>query len=421
MVSIAIILATIFLSAFFSGSEMAYLTSNKLILEINKKKFPTVSRVIEKFNNNNGIFISTILIGNNVALVIFSLEMSKVMSPVLLSAGANETLAMLVQTLVSTLIILITAEFLPKTLTQINPASILNIVALPMYLFYIIFYPISKFTQWISFRIISLIFKVPNADKKEKMLLGRIDLDNLLTKHQSQPESLNNIVPKEVKLLKNALDFTKIKIRECTIPRTYVEAIEVNDTIENLKNKFIESGFSKVMVYRDSIDNIIGYVHVSELFKSPKRIRNVMNPISVVPETMSANKLLELFTEQHKSIALVVDEFGGTSGLITLEDILEEIFGEIDDEHDIPDYIEEVISLNEYRFSARLEVDYINEKYNLKLPVSDEYETLAGMILWHNQSIPKRGEETIIDNFEIEITEASNAKIEEVRIKVRED
>ncbi len=421
MVSIAIILATIFLSAFFSGSEMAYLTSNKLILEINKKKFPTVSRVIEKFNNNNGIFISTILIGNNVALVIFSLEMSKVMSPVLLSAGANETLAMLVQTLVSTLIILITAEFLPKTLTQINPASILNIVALPMYLFYIIFYPISKFTQWISFRIISLIFKVPNADKKEKMLLGRIDLDNLLTKHQSQPESLNNIVPKEVKLLKNALDFTKIKIRECTIPRTYVEAIEVNDTIENLKNKFIESGFSKVMVYRDSIDNIIGYVHVSELFKSPKRIRNVMNPISVVPETMSANKLLELFTEQHKSIALVVDEFGGTSGLITLEDILEEIFGEIDDEHDIPDYIEEVISLNEYRFSARLEIDYINEKYNLKLPVSDEYETLAGMILWHNQSIPKRGEETIIDNFEIEITEASNAKIEEVRIKVRED
>jgi CBS domain containing-hemolysin-like protein len=417
MVSITIILATMFLSAFFSGSEMAFLTSNKLIFEINKKNYPTISRIIERFNNHSGIFITTILIGNNVALVIYSLELSKLMNPFLTSLGFNDTLTMLVQTAISTGLILITAEFLPKTLTQINPSRILNIVALPMYVFYIIFYPISKLTQWISFIFLKLVFNINDAGKQKKIMLGRVDLDNLLTKHQSQPNS-NKQLPNEVKLLKNALDFTKIKIRECTVPRTDIEAIEINDTIDNLKSKFIESGFSKILVYRDTIDNIIGYVHVSELFKSPKRIKNVMNPVSIVPETMSANKLLEQFTKQHKSIALVVDEFGGTSGLITIEDILEEIFGEIDDEHDSYEYIEEVISDTEYRFSARLEIDYINDKYNIKLPVSEEYETIAGMILWYNQSIPKPGESTVIDGFKIEITEATTTKIEEVKLEI---
>ncbi len=419
MVSITIIILSLVLSAFFSGSEMAFLTSNKLIIEINKKKYPTISKVIDRFNNHPGIFISTILIGNNVALVVYSLEMAKLLSPFLNTLGANDTAVMLTQTVVSTLIILITAEFLPKTLIQIYPSMMLNIIALPLMFFYALFYPISRFTQWISHLILNRLFRINKNPKNEKLILGRIDLDNLLTKHQAQSSSRNNL-PQEVKLLKNALDFTKVKIRECTIPRTDIEAIEINDTIENLKQKFISSGFSKVMVYRDSIDNIIGYVHVSELFKAPKRIRNIMNPISIVPETMGANKLLELFTEQHKSIALVVDEFGGTAGIITLEDILEEIFGEIDDEHDTPEYTEEEISPTEYRFSARLEIDYLNEKYNLNLPVSEEYETLAGMILYYNQSIPKPGEESIINRFKIEIIEASNTRIEEVKIELLE-
>lgn len=417
MVSITIILLMLILSAFFSGSEMAYLTSNKLIIEINKKKHPVISKVIERFNDNPGVFISTILIGNNVALVVYSLEISKQMSPFLISAGLGDTSVMLVQTIVSTLIILVTAEFLPKTLIQINPSKVLNAIALPMMFFYAVFYPISRLTQWISHILLRYIFRLKTDTSSEKLMLGRIDLDNLLTRQKAQASTPDNL-PQEVKLLKNALDFNKIKIRDCAIPRTDIVAIEVNESIDNLKQKFIQYNFSKVMVYRDTIDNIIGYVHVSELFKSPKRIRNVMNPISVVPETMSANTLLELFTDQHKSIALVVDEFGGTSGIITLEDILEEIFGEIDDEHDTPDYVEEILPDNGYLFSARLEIDYINEKYNLKLPVSEEYETLAGMIIWHNQSIPKTGSECIIESFKILVIEATNAKIGVVKLQL---
>lgn len=420
MVSITIIILTLLLSAFFSGSEMAFLTSNKLIIEINKKKYPTISRIIDRFNNRPGIFISTILIGNNVALVIYSLEMGKLLTPFLVSMGAGDSAIMLTQTITSTLIILITAEFLPKTLIQINPSMVLNIIALPLMFFYAIFYPISRFTQWTTHLILNKILRLPDNHKKEKLILGRIDLDNLLTKQQALSSSPKDL-PQEVKLLKNALDFNKVKIRECAIPRTDIVAVEVNDTIENLKQKFIVSGFSKVMVYRDSIDNIIGYVHVSELFKAPKRIRNMMNPISVVPETMGANKLLELFTEQHKSIALVVDEFGGTAGIITLEDILEEIFGEIDDEHDTPEYTEEMVSPSEYRFSARLEIDYLNEKYNMDLPVSEEYETLAGMILYYNQSIPKAGDQLVIGSFNVQIVEATNTRIEEVKIELLEE
>ncbi len=419
MISIVIILLTLTLSAFFSGSEMAFLTSNKLIIEINKKKYPTIYRIIERFNNHSDIFISTILIGNNVAMVIYSLELSKVLSPLLYSFELNDTAVMLIQTIASTLIILITAEFLPKTLIQINPSMVLNAVALPLMFFYVLFYPVSRFTQWISHLIINRMFHIPETYRKEKLMLGRIDLDNLLTKQQAQTQS-NNTLPQEVKLLKNALDFNKIKIRECAIPRTDIEAIEINDSMENLKQKFIGSGFSKVMVYRDTIDNIIGYVHVSELFKSPKRIRNIMNPISIVPETMGANKLLEQFTDQHKSIALVVDEFGGTSGIITIEDILEEIFGEINDEHDLPEYTEEQISASEFRFSARLEIDYLNEKYSLNLRVSDQYETLAGMILYYNQSIPKTGDELMVKPFKIVIKEATNTRIEEIRIEILE-
>ncbi len=419
MEGIAIIILTLILSAFFSGSEMAFLTSNKLIFEINKKKHPTISGIIDRFNNHSDIFISTILIGNNVALVIYSLELSKLVSPHLYALQMSDSAVMLTQTIISTLIILITAEFLPKTLIQINPSMVLNSIALPLMFFYILFYPFSRFTQWASHLIINRMFRIPDR-RKEKLMLGRIDLDNLLTRQQEQSSAGNNL-PQEVKLLKNALDFNKVKIRECAIPRTDIEAIEINDSIENLKQKFIDSGFSKVMVYRESIDNIVGYVHVSELFKLPKRIRNIMNPISIVPETMGANKLLELFTDQHKSIALVVDEFGGTSGIITLEDILEEIFGEIDDEHDVPEYTEEELSPTEYRFSARLEIDYLNEKYSLNLPVSEEYETLAGMILFYNQSIPKVGEESVIKQFKIMILEATNTRIEEVKVEILDE
>lgn len=419
MVSFTIICTMLLLSAFFSGSEMAFLTSNKLIIEINKKKFPTISRIIERFTGHPGMFIITILVGNNVALVVYSLEMSKMLEPYMAVFLPDQTFRMLLQTILSTLLILITAEFLPKTLIKVNPSGALTMVAIPLYFFYLLFYPVSKLTAYVTHLVLHQILRIPSGQKNSEVILGRVDLDNLLTRHQEQHTDSDR-VPQEVKLLKNALDFSKIRIHECAIPRTDIVAIEVTDSVENLKQKFIQSGFSKVMVYRKSIDNIIGYVHVSELFKSPKRILNMMNPISIVPETMSANKLLEIFTEQHKSVALVVDEFGGTAGIITLEDILEEIFGEIDDEHDVPEHLEKEIAPHEFHFSGRLEIDYLNEKYGIKLPVSEEYETLAGMILFYNQSIPRVGEELVIDGFVIQILHATNSRIDLVKIVWRQ-
>lgn len=420
MNEILIIALTLLLSAFFSGCEMAFFSSNKLLLELNKKKHPIPARIIDRFVRNPGTFLSTILIGNNVALVIYGLHMAKLVEPKISMYVESSAGLLLIQTCFSTLVILITAEFLPKTLFRIHPTFILNVFALPLLFFYFIFYPLSRFTMAISDFIIKIVLKSKSKPEQSPWMLSKVDLDNLLTEHHEKSDK-DDEGANEIKLLKNALDFSKVKIRECTIPRTELQVIEVNDELEPLRKQFMETGLSKILVYKDSIDNIIGYVHISSLFKHPKKIRNIISPISIIPETMTANKVLELFTKEHKSIALVVDEFGGTAGIVTLEDILEEIFGEINDEHDVFEHIEEQVSDNEFRFSARLEIDYLNEKYPINLPQSDDYETIAGLILFHNQSIPEASDVIAIEQFTFEIIEASNARIELVKVSFEAD
>jgi len=414
-----IITITLLLSAFFSGCEMAFFSSNKLLLELNKKKHPFPARIIDRFVQKPGLFLSTILIGNNVALVIYGLQMAKLIEPTINQYIESSIVLLLIQTIFSTLIILLTAEFLPKTLFRIHPTFILNIFAVPLLFFYFIFYPISKLTMGISDFIITVVLKAKTTEQGNWML-SKVDLDNLLTEHHQKSDK-DDESANEFKLLKNALDFSKLKIRDCIIPRTDLQVIEVNEELDPLRTQFMETGLSKILVYKDSIDNIIGYVHVSSLFKNPNKIRNIVSPISIVPETMTANMVLELFTKEHKSIALVVDEFGGTAGIVTLEDILEEIFGEINDEHDISDHIEEKLNDHTYHLSARLEIDYLNEKYAIHLPHSDDYETIAGLILFHNQSIPQVNDIIKIDNFTFEILEASNARIELVKVSTNSD
>ncbi len=417
MNQITIILTALIFSAFFSGCEMAFISSNKLLIELNKNKYPRIGKIIDIFIDNAGLFISTLLVGNNIALVVYGLQMGQLLEPFISTYITSPTAIVFVQTTFSTLLILVTAEFLPKILFRINPILVLNLAAVPLLFFYTIFYPISTLTVRFSNFLMLKVFRAVKETDSKKIVLGRVDLDNLITQHHEKLET-DDEVAKEVKLLKNVLDFSKIKIRECIIPRTEISAIEIHETLDVLKRRFIETGHSKILVYKKSIDNIIGYVHVSELFKKPKHLKNAINPLSIVPETMTANKLLEIFIQEHRSIALVVDEFGGTAGIVTMEDILEEIFGEIDDEHDVSDLIYKQISENEYVFSGRMEIDFINEKFNIGIKQSENYETLAGFILFHNESIPKNGEEITIENFTFKIQVASDNRIELINVHV---
>lgn len=416
MNEITIILISLLFSAFFSGCEMAFLSVNKLLLEINRTKHPFLFKIINLFLKKPGLFISAMLIGNNIALVIYGLMMGQLLHPIIELFFQSQIALLLTQTVISTIIILVTGEFLPKTLFRIQPLTILNVLAIPLMVIYIILYPISKLTIGISNLLLKYVFQSSTSPMPVSPMMGRIDLDHLLSEHEEKNINKQDEVPQEVKFLRNALDFSTTKIRECTIPRTQIEAIEVHDSIEELKQLFIETGHSKVLVYKETIDNIIGYVHVSDLFKHPKSVRNMLYPISVVPETMTANKVLEIFTRDHKSIALVVDEFGGTSGIVTMEDILEEIFGEINDEHDVSDLVMTQVNEKEYLLSGRVEVDAVNEKFNINLPYSDDYETIAGMILFHHESIPNEMETIEFDDFTVTIEEASNNRIDLVRI-----
>jgi len=415
-----IILITLLFSAFFSGSEMAFLSINKLMIELDRNRHPHLSKITDVFHKNGGLFISTILIGNNAVLVIYSLYMGSLLEPEIRLLTNSSSLILLIQTIVSTLIILVTAEFIPKIVFRLNPSASLNFVSIPLFVFYILFYPIGKITIWLSNFLIRRFAKDTGTKKNEDILIGGIDLNHLIDhQHENTPDNIT--LPHEVKFFKNALDFSNIKVRECVVPRPELEAIDVEDDLNTLKQRFIDSGYSKILVYKDNIDEIIGYVHVSAMFRNPKRLRNVLSPISIVPESMSANKLLEIFTKEHKSIVLVVDEFGGTSGIATLEDVLEEIFGEIVDEHDVSDLTEKRIDDSTYQFSGRFEIDYLNDKYDLKLPVSDDYETLAGLMLFLNQSIPPIGEVLEIEGFGFKILDASNSKIELVEINIIEE
>ncbi len=414
MDQIIIIVLTLIFLAFFSLSELTFLSTNRLLIELNRKITPLHNKITEKFYKNPGIFISAIISGYHITLIVFVIFMAKTTTSGIKQWVDNLYLIWLIQILISTIIVIIIREFLPKILLRMNPVFILNILTIPLAVFYVILYPFSILTQSISNSLIKKTLKIKEGLPETDSDIG-IDLDHLISDQQEKAYE-DDPSPKEIKFFKNALDFSNVKIRECLVPRTDLQAVEEKESLENIKIKFIESGLSKILIYKDTIDNIIGYVHVSALFHKPTQLKNIISPILVVPETMPANQLLEIFIKKHKSIVLVVDEFGGTAGIVTLEDLLEEIFGEIDDEHDISDLVEKQISDDTFQLSGRFEIDYLNEKYNLDLPVSDNYETLAGLILFYNEAIPKEKEEFEIADFRFRIIEASKSKIELVQI-----
>jgi len=412
------ILLSLILSAFFSGLEIAFVSSNKLRIELDKKHGRFSANIVSYFIKNPGQYISTMLVGNNIALVIYGILMTIELTPLLSYITNSETVILILQTIISTLIILVTAEFLPKTIFRINPNKVLNLFAVPLIFFYALLYPIAKFTVLISSLIMKLFAKVDINDKnKSQVVFGKIDLDHIIdqSKNNDKPEAN---IEHDIKLFQNALDFSNIKLRECIVPRNEILALEINNSIDRLKKKFIETSFSKILIYKETIDNVIGFVKSSDLFQNPKNISSMLRELLIVPETMSAHKLLNSFMKEHKSIALVVDEFGGTAGIVTIEDIIEEIFGEIEDEHDSIELIDKQINDKEFIFSGRIEIDYINEKYNLSIPESDDYETIAGYILTNHEKIPLENEKIYIDKFEIEITNINTPKIKLLKLKV---
>jgi len=401
-----IILASVLLSAFFSGMEIAYLSSNKLKLELDKQSNSIVASLLQRILRSPSKYIATMLVGNNISLVVYGITMAAVLEPKIQAYTQSSFLVLLTQTLISTLIILVTAEFLPKAFFRLNPNRFLKILVLPLTLFHYLLEPIVIMTLFLSKRGLKLFGLVLVEDSP---VFGKVDLEEYLKLHTSESEYKNLDV--EVQILQNALDFSNVKVRECMLPRTEIVGIEVSKTIEDLLKIFIDTKLSKVLIYKENIDNIIGYAHSNEMFKSPKNIKSILIPISYVPESMMANDMLELFIKERKGIVVVVDEFGGTSGMITIEDIVEEILGEIEDEHDSEKDLEIKIDEKTYRFSARLEIDYLNDKYHFDLPKSDEYETLGGLLISQLEEIPEKNTEINIEDYTIVVDEVSETKI----------
>ena len=413
------ILITMAFSAFFSGMEIAFVSSNKLRFEMDRNEQSITSRILSIFYKNPNNFISTMLVGNNIALVIYGILMAELIEKNLLANYIdNEFLLVLSQTIISTLIILVTGEFVPKTLFKINPNFTLNICAIPAYICYVLLYPISKFASGLSGVLLFLTGTKINKEASDKAFT-KIDLDHFI---QSSIQDSDNEeeINTEVKIFQNALDFSNIKVRDCMVPRTEIIAIEEDASVEELMNLFTEKGISKILVYQDNIDNIIGYIHSSEMFHEPADWRQCIRQLPIVPETMSANKLMKLFMQQKKSLAVVVDEFGGTSGIVALEDLVEQIFGEIEDEHDTTSYVAKSIGNGEYVMSGRLDIEKANELFALDLPESDEYQTIGGLILHQYQSFPKAHEIITLDKFQFRIIKVTATKIELVKLKVTE-
>ena len=416
-----LILLTIILSAFFSGMEIAFVSANKLRLELDKQSDPFSSKLLKFLTRNGGQYIATMLVGNNIALVVYGIAFAAVLEPVLLHSIQSDLVVLLLQTIISTFVILLFAEFLPKTLFRIFPNTLLNIFSLPLAFFYVVFFPVTRFSMGITNFILRNIFNTEPGNEDKNKVFRRIDLDEFIKENDSPNSEKKEIIETEIKLFKNALDFSKIKLREVMIPRTEIAMMETGASINELRQKFVETGYSRILIFNESIDNIIGYVHSSMLFKNPQTIDPFIKNVLIVPETMPANKLLSTFIQEHRSIAIVVDEFGGTAGMVTSEDILEEIFGEIEDEHDIKDIVETKITDTEFIFSARAEIDMLNEKYFLDLPENEEFETLAGFILFNYESIPKVNSIIKIEKFQFKILKATNTKIELVKLKLLDD
>ena len=413
-ISIVIILTTLVLSAFFSGFEIAYVSSNKVHIEILKKQEGLIANILTRLTHRPSKLLATMLVGNNVALVVYGFEMGKVMTLLLPPFFQN----VLWHTIISTLIILITAEFMPKVFFQIYANQLLKLFAVPAYFFYLLFYPFSSFIIWISDFVLRVFFKTKGD--YVPLSFTKVELVDYISEQMGNAPKKEE-VDAEVQMFQNALEFSGVKAREIMIPRTEIVAVDLNETIENLIATFVSSGFSKILIYNENIDDIVGYVHSFDMFKKPKTIKEVLIPVVTIPETIQINEVLNLLMRKRKSMAVVLDEYGGTSGIVTLEDIVEELFGEIEDEHDKDKFIEEKISDDEYLFSARLEVDYINETYHLNLPESEEYETLSGLIVLHTEEIPTQGETISLPPFVFSIEACSQTRIETVRVFIKEN
>lgn len=404
---------TLVFSAFFSGMEIAYFSSNRLKIELDKSKGTLNGRILSLFYKHEAHFIAMLLLGNNIALVFFGLYAAQVLEPIIESWGITSSgLILLIQTVLSTALVLITAEFLPKTFVQMNPNGYLKYTSLPMVIIYFIMYSPTYLVLGMSTGILKLL-KVDSSNTEK--VFSKVDLEHYVQDINDRIRDEQDF-GNEVQILQNALDFDTVKARDCMVPRTEIISVDVEDDIDKLMSKFIDTGKSKIVVYRENVDNIIGYVHSFEMFKSPQSIKQILLPITFVPEAIPGKELLETFTTKSATIAVVVDEYGGTAGLVTIEDVIEEIFGEIEDEHDQEDWLEEVISEDEYRFSARIDIDYLIEEYDLKITPGEEYETLGGLILHHLESIPEAGTKIDIDELTFDIEKVSDNRIEVVRI-----
>lgn len=410
------IIITLIFSAFFSGMEIAYISSNRLKVELDKAKGTVAGRLLHIFYQNESRFIAMLLLGNNVALVFFGIYAAQILDGVIQTYLGlhDEGWILLIQTIISTILVLIVAEFLPKTFVQMNPNGFMRLALLPMTIIYGILLLPTYVVVWMSNGFLKLL-RV-GSEKKEKVF-SKIDLEHFvhdINERIQEEQDLGN----EMQILQNALDFGSVKARDCMVPRTEIVSVAVDDEIAGLRQKFIDTGKSKIVVYRESIDNIIGYVHSFEMFKSPEAIKQILLPIPFVPEAVPGKELLELFTENSWSMAVVVDEYGGTAGIVTIEDVIEEIFGEIEDEHDVDDWLEEQIDDETYRFSARIDIDYLNEEYDLNIPISEEYETLGGLIIHHLERIPEAGTRVEIDGINYDIEQVSGHRIEVIRVEV---
>lgn len=419
MPDIVIILISLLFSAFFSGMEIAFLTSNKLRIEIDKKHKAFASRIISIFTRNPARYIATMLVGNNIALVIYGIAFARMLEePVTnLLNTHSEVLVLLVQTIISTLLILLTAEFLPKALFRINPNGALRIFSIPVMLFYVLLYPISILSISISHFTMRYVLKIRMEGMAGQTVFGKVDLSHLVTESHPEHEQ-DESVTQDLKIFKNAMELSDLKVRDCMIPRTEIIAMEIESPLQQLVDSFIETGLSRILIYRENIDNIIGYVNSKDMFQNPEHIGNYLKTLPVVPETLPVNRILKSFIKDQKGIAVVLDEFGGTSGLITTEDVIEEIFGEIEDEHDTIELVSQQISENKFMLSGRHEINYLNNTFQLKLPESEEYDTLAGFIIYHLKNIPALNETIKIDNFVMKVIKVSANRVELVEMTV---
>ena len=415
---ITIIIICLILCAFFSGMEIAFISSNKIYLEIEKKQRNFLSQILSKLTEKPSQFIATMLIGNNVALVVYSFFMGDLIMRWFVTLGIefSSLVNLLIQTVLSTLIVLITSEFLPKVFFQIYANSFVKFFAIPAYFFYLVFYVVSTFIMWISDTILKRFFKTEGDFVP--LFFSKIELGNYISEQMNHFEDHEN-VDSEIQIFQNALEFSAVKARDIMTPRTEISGVDILDSVDDLKEMFIKTGYSKIMVYQNSLDDCIGYVHSFELFKKPKTIKSILIRVEYVPETIFIKEALDLLIKKRKSVAVVLDEYGGTAGIITIEDIVEELFGEIEDEHDSEEIrIEQEIETGVFLFSARLDVDYINQTYKLNIPESDSYGTLGGFIVDYTKEIPQKGNKISIGNYNFVIEEASNNKIELVKMSI---